>query len=87
MCVNLCRFVSKRKAAYVCVTLLRLISERSECLAKNQFVLNGIKEEYIIFVADIYRDNNVEYVFIFFIVKYLFLTNRSMLLRLQFSII
>jgi len=68
---------------------LRLISERSECLAKNQlyyqFVLNGIKEEYVIFVADIYKDNNVEDVFIFFIVTYLFLINRSVLLRLQLA--
>jgi len=64
---------------------LRLISERSECIAKNQFVLNEIKEEYVIFVANIYKDNNVEDVFIFFIVTYLFLINRSMLLRLQLA--
>jgi len=47
--------------------------------------LNEIKEEYVIFVADIYRDNNVEDVFIFFIVTYLFLINRSVLLRLQLA--
>lgn len=52
-----------------------LVNERSECLAKNQFV-NGNEEEYVIFVADIYRvlDNND--VFIFLLI-YLFLVDRS----------
>lgn len=44
------------------------LSERSECFAKNQFVLNGNQEEYVIFIAGIYRvlDNNDKNVFIFF---------------------
>lgn len=64
--------------------LSRLISERAECLATNQFILNENRKEYIIFVFGIYRvlDNNDEDIFIFFIVAYLFLIDRSVLLIL-----
>lgn len=62
--------------------------ERSEYLAKNHFVLNRNEEEYLIFIAGIYRvlDNNDEDVF-FFIITYLFLIDRSVLLIFTLSII
>lgn len=73
--------------AYVFVLIFFAIGERSEYLAKNQFVLNGNEEGYLIFIAGIYRvlNTNDKDVF-FFIMAYLFLIDRLVLLAFTLSI-